>query len=212
MKLIFFILSLVFLECKAQDLKRGVIMPSYRMLSFNYDSKYLIYEPSINDEYPPPRNEKDFFLLVEKAASGDSNSNLLLFKLFLKDSNCKYFDFKPAMPNFICKKAVNYLIESVNRNPDNNIALFEMSKLHYKGVVLDENINKAYLILDKIIETGGRDSVLVCDYLVEITLFDDERNIKDIDKARYYANLGSKNGSDKCNKYLNDIDYYMKNK
>lgn len=90
------------------------------------------------------------------------------------------------------------------------MALFEMSKLHYKGVVLDKNINKA--ILDKIIEKGGRDSVLVYDYLVEITLFDDERNIKDIDKARYYANLGSKNGSDKCNKYLNDIDNHMKNK
>lgn len=211
MKLMIFILGLAFLECKANDFKRDIIMPSYRMLSFNYDSKYLIYEPSISDEYPPPRNEKDFFLLLEKAASGDSNSNLLLFKLFLKDSNCKYFDFKPSIPNFICKKAVNYLIESVNINPDNNMALFEMSKLYHKGVVLNENENKANLILDEIIKKGGRDSVLVCDYLVEITLFDDDGNIKNIDKSRYYADIGAKNGSEKCKKYLNDIDNYMRN-
>ncbi|MBO1929322.1 hypothetical protein J4731_15075 [Providencia rettgeri] len=58
------------------------------------------------------------------------------------------------------------------------MALFEMSKLYHKGVVLNENENKANLILDKIIKKGGRDSVLVCDYLVEITLFDDDGNIK----------------------------------
>ncbi|MBO1916367.1 hypothetical protein J4727_13840 [Providencia rettgeri] len=52
-------------------------------------------------------------------------------------------------------KAVNYLIESVNINPDNNMALFEMSKLYHKGVVLNENENKANLILDKIIKKEG---------------------------------------------------------
>lgn len=197
MKLIFFMLLFVFLECKAKDLKKDVIMPSYRMLSYNYDSKYLTYEPSINDGHPPPRNEKDFFLLVKKANSGDSNSNLLLFKLFIKDSNCRRFSFKPDIPNFLCKKAVDYLIESVNRNPDNNLALFEMSKLYYKGIVLDENEDKANFILDKIIKKGGRNSVLVCDYLVEMTLFDENRNIKDIGKARYYADIGAKNGSEK---------------
>nr|CAC9188036.1 Uncharacterised protein [Providencia rettgeri] len=50
------------------------------------------------------------------------------------------------------KKAVNYLIESVNINPDNNMALFEMSKIYHKGVVLNENENKANLILDEIIK------------------------------------------------------------
>ncbi|MBO3020707.1 hypothetical protein [Providencia rettgeri] len=91
------------------------------------------------------------------------------------------------------------------------MALFEMSKIYHKGVVLNENENKANLILDEIIKKGGRDSVLVCDYLVEITLFDDDGNIKNIDKSRYYADIGAKNGSEKCKKYLNDIDNYMRN-
>lgn len=59
---------------------------------------------------------------------------------------------------------------------------------------------------------GDLQYFFTCDYLVEITLFDDDRNIKDLNKARYYANIGAENGSEKCQKYRDDIDGYMNNK
>lgn len=210
-RILFFSLFTLF-GCHLKSPKVDVLKPSYRMLNFSYDSKYLTYASDGHVLIPPPRNEKEFYLLKDKAKLGDSDSNLLMFKLFYKDSNCHYFSFGNINPDFICVMAVDYLIKSVDENSDNIVALYEMSKLYYKGVVLEKNNSKAISILDRIIKKGGRNSVLVCDYLVEITLFDDDRNIKDLDKARYYANIGAENGSEKCQKYRNDIDEYIKNK
>lgn len=212
MRLILFFSFFLLSGCHLKSPKDDILKPSYRMLSFSYDSKYLSYDSDYNALIPPPINEKDFYLLKDKAKSGDSDSNLLMFKLFYKDSNCNYFSFGNIKPDFICAKAVDYLIDSVNSNPNNNLALYEMSKLYYNGIVLEKNDNKAMGILDRIVKKGGRNAVLVCDYLVEITLFDDDRNIKDLNKARYYANSGAENGSEKCQKYRDDIDSYMNNK
>ena len=207
-KKILILISLL-LGCNANENEKYNLMPSYRMLNFNYSSAFLNYDPLISKRTPLPKNQFDFNQLMDNANGGDSNSNLLLFKLFYKDSNCNNVDLNNLKPNSTCLKATQYLTESIKQNENNSLALYELSQLYYRGVVFEKNKEKAISILDTVINKGGKDTLLVCDYLVYITLFDGNRKIKDINKARYYADLGSRHGSEKCQKYRNDIDEYI---
>ncbi|ENR5392757.1 TPA: sel1 repeat family protein [Providencia rettgeri] len=204
-----FLLAVLLSGCHSDENQKYSLMPSYRMLNFNYSSEFINYDPLINKKTPTPRNQFYFNQLMNSASSGDSNSNLLLFKLFYKDSNCNGVYLNNLKPDLTCLKALEYLIESIKQNKNNSLALYELSQLYYQGVVFERNKEKAVSILDTVIHKGGKDALLVCDYLVHITLFDENRKIKDINKARYYADLGARHGSEKCKKYRNDIDEYI---
>ena len=65
MRLILFFSLFLLSGCHLKSPKDDILKPSYRMLDFGYDSKYLSYDSDYNVLIPPPRNEKDFYLLKE---------------------------------------------------------------------------------------------------------------------------------------------------
>lgn len=60
MRLILFFSFFILFGCHLKSPKVDVLKPSYRMLNFGYDSKYLSYDSDYNVLIPSPKNEKIF--------------------------------------------------------------------------------------------------------------------------------------------------------
>lgn len=89
MKIFTIVLFVLFLSgCCILNKEREEIIPSYRMLNYNYPSNYIKFDNSIKDKNPEPRNLNDFLNVKFKSENGDAESSFLMSMLHYNDSNC----------------------------------------------------------------------------------------------------------------------------
>ncbi|CAG9413051.1 TPA: sel1 repeat family protein [Providencia alcalifaciens] len=203
MKLILFLTLLIIQGCHSND-KEHTDLATKSMLSFSYSNEYRQYDPKLLSNTPPPRTQIDYNYLRLQSSKGDSNSSLLLFHLFYISSNCNFVDLNNVEPTKRCLRAIDYLNKSIDQNPDNSLALYEMAVLHHRGIGFSVSRKNAIKYLEKVINKGGKDSDLACEYIGYIYYFNDDGEGKDIEKMKYYFDLGAKKGGKICLKNLKD--------
>lgn len=129
--------------CIYIDKESDEIMPSYRMLNYHYPSNYIKFDYSIKDKNPEPRNLNDFLNIKFKSENGDAESSFLMSMLHYNDSNCSSVFILDTKPNQNCLLSVEYLKKSLEQNPEYDLALFELGKMHAEGIGFKRNRQKA---------------------------------------------------------------------
>ncbi|MEY1580541.1 tetratricopeptide repeat protein [Providencia manganoxydans] len=202
MKIFTIVLFVLFLSgCCILNKEREEIIPSYRMLNYNYPSNYIKFDNSIKDKNPEPRNLNDFLNVKFKSENGDAESSFLMSMLHYNDSNCSSIIILDTKPNQNCLLAVEYLKKSLEQNPEYDLALFELGKMYAEGIGFKRNRQKAVYYLDRVMNKDEKGSELACEYLIYLHISNDDGEGVDLKQAQHYAEIGMKNGSQFCTRH-----------
>lgn len=175
------------------------------MLNYHYPSNYIKFDNFIKDKNPEPRNLHDFFNLKLKSENGDAESSFLMSRLHYKDSNCNSIIILDTKPNKNCLLSVEYLKKSLEQNPEYDLALFELGKMHAEGIGFKKSRQKAVYYLDKVMNKDEKGSELACEYLVYLHFSNDDGEGVDFKKAQHYAEIGMKKGSQFCTRHYDSL-------
>lgn len=175
-----------------------------RMLSYTYNKDDLFYAADIRRNAPEPRTQTAFEQLYENAENGDADSNFLLYKLYICESNYNYHYEKNPLPYDLnkanTKRALYFLNKTLDLNRQHPLALEAMGVIYGDGVIQKKDLHRAVYFYDRAAESGN---LRAAHRLFEMYIAGYENIPKDVIKARHYSQLASKFGSE-IHKQIND--------
>lgn len=177
---------------------------SNRMLQYTYNEADLFYDEDIRRNAPEPRAQQEFEQVYVNAKNGDADSNYLLYKLYLYESNHNAYYEKNPLPNSVSmtntERALHFLNKALDLNPQHRLALEAMGVNYEVGIMQEKNLNRAIYFYDRAAKSGN---IVSANKLFEIYIGGYETIPKDTKKARHYSEIASKFGSE-IHKHINN--------
>lgn len=182
---------------------------NYEMLLYSYNSIELKYDSDLPEHAPYPKTRAELISLIKKADNNDLISNYTLFSFFY---NPCYLSKRPNDKTNVteaCGPANYYLYKTLSIDSEHVLALYHRGYILENGYGIERDKQKSLHYYDKAYHIGKNKILIACDKLFSKYLNGDNGVDQNIAKAKEYAVIAAKNGSDKYKKYIDNWDYII---
>nr|WP_314264779.1 tetratricopeptide repeat protein [uncultured Moellerella sp.] len=199
MKFTIFILSIILLMgCQVKNEPYSVVTD--KVLTYNYMEKEIFHDSQINKRAPPPRTADDFIALQKSARGGNPDSYYLLARLYFRDSICNVRAQRDSEYDKNCEIAFKFYHKTLEINSNHSMALHLIGASYQWGWGVKKDLARAIPFYERAAELGNVSS---CHNLFDIYIIGNGDIVKNIEKAKYYAEKAANSGSEKY-KYVID--------